>query len=68
LADKDLKYLTKILKILKIFIKTTTKFQAKKYPTIYYFIPEIYIIYKNLELIQKKLNINIDFYYSRVTE
>jgi len=39
------KYLKNILSIIQIFVKTTTKLQAKNYPTIYYIIPKVYKIY-----------------------
>ena len=51
-------YLNNILNIISIFVKATTKLQAKKYPTIYYIIPEVYRIYKKLEDFKKEYNIN----------
>ena len=59
LTDSDIAYLEKCLKIFSIFIKATTKLQAKKYPTIYYLIPEIYKIYTRLESIRDKFNISL---------
>jgi hypothetical protein len=58
LKDIDITYLEKCLKIFTIFTKATTKLQAKKYPTIYYLIPEIYNIYNRLEIIRDKYNIS----------
>jgi len=59
LTDSDIAYLEKCLKIFSIFIKATTKLQAKKYPTIYYLIPEIYKIYTRLESIRDEFNISL---------
>jgi hypothetical protein len=59
LFDNKTIYLEKILKILKIFIKTTTKLQAEVYPTVYYIVPEIYAIYSRLGRIKDGLNISI---------
>jgi Na+-translocating ferredoxin:NAD+ oxidoreductase RnfA subunit len=49
LIDIELNYLRNILNILIIFIKVTTKLQAKNYPIIYYIILEIYKIYNRLK-------------------
>ncbi|CZT07964.1 uncharacterized protein RAG0_13219 [Rhynchosporium agropyri] len=46
----------KCLRIFDIFVKTTIKLQAEKYPTIYYLVPEIYKIYIKLETIRDSLN------------
>jgi hypothetical protein len=62
LFDNKIIYLEKVLKILEIFVKTTTKLQAKVYPTIYYMIPEIYYIYRRLDRMKTKLNISIKFF------
>jgi hypothetical protein len=62
LFDNKIIYLNKILKILEIFVKTTTKLQAEVYLTIYYMIPEIHSIYKRLDRIKAKLNISIKFF------
>jgi hypothetical protein len=59
LFDNKITYLEKILKILKIFVKAITKFQAEIYPTVYYMIPEIYAIYSHLDRIKDELNISI---------
>ena len=58
LKDIDIIYLEKCLKIFSIFIKATTKLQAKKYPTIYYLIPEVYNIYNRLESIRDEYNVS----------
>jgi hypothetical protein len=62
LFDNKIIYLGKVLKILEIFIKVTTKLQAEVYPTIYYMIPKIYSIYKRLDRIKAELNISIEFF------
>jgi predicted metal-dependent hydrolase len=58
LKDNDIEYLNKCLNIFEIFIKATTKLQAEKYPTIYYLIPEIYLIYFRLENIRDEYNVS----------
>jgi hypothetical protein len=58
LKDSEISYLEKVLKILEIFTKATTKLQAEVYPAVYYIIPEIYEIYNCLDLKKKELNIN----------
>jgi hypothetical protein len=62
LFDNKIIYLGKVLKILEIFVKATTKLQAEVYPTIYYMIPEIYSIYKRLDKVKAELNINVEFF------
>jgi hypothetical protein len=62
LFDNKITYLGKVLKILEIFVKTTTKLQAEVYPTIYYMIPEIYSIYRRLDRVKAELNISIKFF------
>ena len=49
LSINDIRYLKQVLDILSIFVYTTTKLQAEKYPTIYYIIPEVFKIYNKLE-------------------
>ena len=49
LTEIKLIYLNNISNIISIFIKTTTKLQAKAYPTIYYIILEVHKIYARLE-------------------
>jgi hypothetical protein len=49
LTNIEIIYLNDILNIISIFVKAITKLQAKKYPTIYYNIPEIYKIYNRLD-------------------
>ena len=51
-------YLNNILNIISIFIKATTKLQAKEYPTIYYIIPEVYKIYNKLENFKKEFKVS----------
>ena len=58
LTDTELAYLERCLKVLSIFVKATTKLQAEKYPTIYYFMPEIYNIYNRLELVKTEINVS----------
>jgi hypothetical protein len=52
-------FITNILKIISIFVKTTTKLQAEKYPIIYYIIPEVYKIYTRLENFKTEFNISL---------
>jgi hypothetical protein len=49
LTNQEIDYLNNCLTILLIFVKATTKLQAEKYPTAYYIIPELYLIYNKLE-------------------
>jgi hypothetical protein len=49
LTNQEIDYLNNCLTILSIFVKATTKLQAEKYPTAYYIIPELYLIYNKLE-------------------
>jgi hypothetical protein len=58
LFENKIKCLEKGLKILKIFVKVTTKLQAKVYPTIYYMISEIYAINSRLDRVKTELNIS----------
>ena len=57
LLDSGMEYLEKTLTIISIFVKATTKLQAKKYPTIYYIIPEVYNIYNKLEKLKEEFNL-----------
>jgi hypothetical protein len=59
LTGKELIFLNIILNIISIFVKATTKLQAKNHPTIYYIIPEVYKIYNRLEGFKEKYNISI---------
>jgi hypothetical protein len=59
LSENKIQYLEKVLQILKIFVKATTKLQAEVYPTVYYIIPEIYAIYSRLDRVKAKLNVSI---------
>jgi len=52
-------FITNILKIISIFVKTTTKLQAEKYPIIYYIIPEVYKIYTRLKNFKTEFNISL---------
>ena len=61
LTNIEITFLNNILKIISIFVKTTTKLQAEKYPTIYYIIPEVYKIHNRLE--KFKLNFNISLFF-----
>ena len=58
LSKNEINYLQNCFKIFKIFIKATTKLQAEKYPTIYYLIPEVYVVYNKLENLRESLNIS----------
>jgi hypothetical protein len=58
LTNYEIGYLEKVLKILEIFVKATTKLQAEVYPTIYYMVPEIYAIYSRLDQIKKELYVS----------
>jgi hypothetical protein len=62
LFNNKIIYLGKVLKILEIFVKTTTKLQAEVYPTIYYMIPEIYSIYRRLDRVKAELNISVELF------
>ena len=61
LKDSEIAYLEKCLKIFNIFVKPTTKLQAKKYPTIYYLLPEVYKLYSRLEGLKEEINVSIIF-------
>ena len=52
-------FITNILKIISIFVKTTTKLQAEKYPIIYYIIPEVYKIYTRLKNFKIEFNVSL---------
>jgi hypothetical protein len=58
LINIEIIYLNNILNIISIFIKATTKLQAKEYPTIYYIIPEVYKIYNKLENFKKEFKVS----------
>ena len=58
LTNIEIIYLNNILNIISIFVKATTKLQAKKYPTIYYIIPEVYKIYNKLENFKKEFKVS----------
>jgi hypothetical protein len=59
LTNIEIIFLNNILKIISIFVKTVTKLQAEKYPTIYYIIPEVYKIYNRLENFKNEFNISL---------
>jgi hypothetical protein len=61
LTNIEITFLNNILKIISIFVKTTTKLQAEKYPTIYYIIPEVYKIYNRLERFKSDFNVSLFF-------
>ena len=63
LKDIDITYLEKCLKIFSIFVKATTKLQAENYPTIYYIIPEVFLIYTKLENFRANLQVSLLSYY-----
>jgi hypothetical protein len=58
LTNYEISYLERVLKILEIFVKATTKLQAEVYPTIYYMIPEIYAIYSRLDQVKEELHVS----------
>jgi hypothetical protein len=58
LTNYEIGYLEKVLKILEIFVKATTKLQAEVYPTVYYMVPEIYAIYSRLDQIKEELYVS----------
>ena len=58
LTDIELQWLKNLLLVLNIFVKATTKLQAEKYPTIYYIIPKVYIIYNKLENFKRIFNVS----------
>jgi hypothetical protein len=62
LTNIEITYLNKILNIISIFIKATTKLQAENYPTIYYIIPEVYKIYNKLENFKKEFKVSFFLY------
>ena len=59
LTDIEISWLKNLLTILSIFVKTTTKLQAEKYPTIYYIIPEVFLIYNKLDKLKEELQVRI---------
>jgi len=59
LSNSEIEYLERCLKIFTIFVKTFTKLQAEKYPTIYYLMPKIYKIYNKLKITKSEFNISI---------
>ena len=60
LIDIKITYLNNILNIILIFIKATTKLQAKNYLTIYYIIPEVYRIYTRLENLKSNFKVSFN--------
>ena len=62
LINIEIIYLNIILNIISIFIKATTKLQAKDYPTIYYIILKVYKIYNKLKNFKKDFKV-ILFYF-----
>jgi len=59
LTNIKITYLNNILNIISIFVKATTKLQAKNYPTIYYIILEVYKIYNKLEGFKIKFKVSL---------
>ena len=59
LTNIEITFLNNILKIISIFVKTTTKLQAENYLTIYYIIPEVYKIYNRLENFKIEFNVSL---------
>jgi len=59
LLDSDIDYLKSILYIISIFVETTTKLQAENYPTIYYIIPHIYILYNKLKKLAIEFRVSL---------
>ncbi len=58
ISNKELIYIKNTLLILKIFVKTTNKLQANKYPTIYYILPLLYSIYSQLDKVINELKVS----------
>jgi hypothetical protein len=63
LLSLDINYLKSVLYILSIFVETTTKLQAENYPTIYYIIPHIYILYNKLEKLTIEFRVSFVLFY-----
>jgi hypothetical protein len=63
LTNIEITFLNNILKIISIFVKTTTKLQAENYPTIYYIILEVYKIYNKLENFKTEFRISLFYLY-----
>ena len=63
LTDIEITWLENVLAILAIFVKATTKLQAENYPTIYYIIPEVFLIYTKLENFRANLQVSLLSYY-----
>ena len=59
LTNIKITYLNNILNIISIFVKATTKLQAKNYPTIYYIILEVYKIYNKLEGFKREFKVSL---------
>jgi hypothetical protein len=58
IKEEEILYLKNTLLILKVFVKSTNKLQADKYPTIYYTLPMLYNIYIQLERIKEELKVS----------
>jgi hypothetical protein len=63
LTEIEITWLENVLAILAIFVKATTKLQAEKYPTIYYIIPEVFLIYTKLKNFKVNFQVSLFFYY-----
>ena len=63
LTEIEITWLENVLAILVIFVKATTKLQAEKYPTIYYIILEVFLIYTKLENFKVNFQVSLFFYY-----
>lgn len=59
LTNNELIWLKNLLTILLVFVKTTTKLQAEKYPTIYYIIPEVFSIYTKLDKLKEEFQVSL---------
>ena len=62
LGETEIKWLENVLAILAIFVKATTKLQAEKYPTIYYIMPEVYIIYNKLDAFKQQYQVSTYYF------
>jgi hypothetical protein len=62
LSAREFNYLENCSKIFFIFIKSTIKLQAEKYPIIYYLLLEIYKLYIKLDILKREINISFYSY------
>jgi hypothetical protein len=63
LTNIKITFLNNILKIISIFVKTTTKLQAENYSTMYYIILEVYKIYNKLENFKTEFRVSLFYLY-----